>query len=108
MATRPDLKQMREILAAVLASNNQIIGVETPSALPFLLSQLAAAPGQVPTSAPVAPSQANQPASGVLPQGAVAGGFDAAAIGQSVRDLILRFAKKYRLVLPVTKADAHR
>ena len=35
-----------------------------------LLSQLAAAPGQVPTSAPVAPSQANQPASGAPPQGA--------------------------------------
>ena len=83
------------VLALVLSRTRELLGMGAPSMA--LLSQLAAAPGQVPTSAPVAPSQANQPASGVLPQGAVAGRFDAAAIGQSVRDLILRFAKKYRL-----------
>lgn len=52
------------------------------ASLSALTEQLAAASGQVTPSAPVAPSQANQPASGAPPQGAPAasgsGGFDPA------------------------------
>src|SRR3990167_8235935 len=68
------------VLQLVLSRTRELLGMDAPSL--SLLSQLAAAPGQVPTSAPVAPSQANQPASGVPPQGAPAptgqGGFDPA------------------------------
>ena len=68
------------VLQLVLSRTRELLGMDAPSL--SLLSQLAVAPGQVPTSAPVAPSQANQPASGVPPQGAPAptgqGGFDPA------------------------------
>lgn len=62
------------VLQLVLARTRELLGMPAPSL--SLLSQLAAAPGQVPTSAPAAPSQANQPASGVPPQDT--GGFDPA------------------------------
>ena len=81
------------VLQLVLSRTRELLGMDAPSL--SLLSQLAAAPGQVPTSAPVAPSQANQPASGVPPQGAFPTDLNSA--NQTVRDLILRFAKKYRL-----------
>src|SRR3990167_6508430 len=80
------------VLQLVLSRTRELLGMDAPSL--SLLSQLAAAPGQFPPSAPVAPSQANQPASGAPPQGAPA---DLNSANQTVRDLILRLAKKYRL-----------
>src|SRR3990167_5386030 len=66
------------VLQLVLSRTRELLGMDAPSF--SLLSQLAAAPGQVPTSAPVAPSQANQPAFGPPPQGTPtptgSGGFD--------------------------------
>src|SRR3990167_1132873 len=81
------------VLQLVLSRTRELLGMDAPSL--SLLSQLAAAPGQVPSSAPVAPSQANQPASGAPPQGAFPTDLNSA--NQTVRDLILRLAKKYRL-----------
>src|SRR3990167_3952744 len=81
------------VLALVLSRTRELLGMGAPSMA--LLSQLAAAPGQVPTSAPVAPSQANQPAFGSPPQDSFSAGLDSA--NKSVRDLIFRLAKKYRL-----------
>lgn len=65
MAGRP--RPDPAVLQLVLSRTRELLGMGAPSL--SLLSQLAAAPGQVPTSAPVAPSQANQPAPGVPPQG---------------------------------------
>lgn len=54
-------------IQSVFATNNALLGVPTP---PSLFPSLAAAPGQVTPSAPLAPTGgANQPASGTLPQG---------------------------------------
>ena len=85
-----------QMLALVLANTRRTLGMEP---LPYPLveslmesrlsaSNLAAAPAQVPISAPLAPTGgANQPAAGALPQGG----------SQIVRDLITKLAQKYRL-----------
>lgn len=66
ITARPAVGLANPLVQQVLASNNAILGVPTP---PSLFS-LAAAPGQVTTSAPLAPTGgANQPALGALPQG---------------------------------------